>query len=386
MTYLARKMEKKETKRNVLDKLVPIVIFLAIALLILNNFMLYERGIKVAKAKEILEERMRPAELQLIKLVPDSCDSCFDIKEAVDELKNLNVNIKDEETILSSSQQGKELISKYNIKKLPTMMINGEINKSEQLANYFEQKGEIQEDTFIYTSIIPPYLDVSSSQIKGLVQIKYLIDYSCEECVDLTPISLALERQGMFIQNERFIEYNSNEGQQLINQSSVKEIPAVLISEEVDYYPEVKDALIQSGATKKEGFYALHSTLPPYRDLSQNKVVGLVDVVYLTKNDCPVCYDVSINRNILLRFGMVLDEENTYDINSPEGKQFVQKYNIKKVPIIILSLDAKYYPSLEQAWKSVGTIESDSWFVMRNPEVIGTYWDIERSIVVEASN
>jgi len=386
MTYLARKMEKKETKRNVLDKLVPIVIFLAIALLILNNFMLYERGIKVAKAKEILEERMRPAELQLIKLVPDSCDSCFDIKEAVDELKNLNVNIKDEETILSSSQQGKELISKYNIKKLPTMIINGEINKSEQLANYFEQKGEIQEDTFIYTSIIPPYLDVSSSQIKGLVQIKYLIDYSCEECVDLTPISLALERQGMFIQNERFIEYNSNEGQQLINQSSVKEIPAVLISEEVDYYPEVKDALIQSGATKKEGFYALHSTLPPYRDLSQNKVVGLVDVVYLTKNDCPVCYDVSINRNILLRFGMVLDEENTYDINSPEGKQFVQKYNIKKVPIIILSLDAKYYPSLEQAWKSVGTIESDSWFVMRNPEVIGTYWDIERSIVVEASN
>jgi len=386
MTYLARKMEKKETKRNVLDKLVPIVIFLAIALLILNNFMLYERGIKVAKAKEILEERMRPAELQLIKLVPDSCDSCFDIKEAVDELKNLNVNIKDEETILSSSQQGKELISKYNIKKLPTMMINGEINKSEQLANYFEQKGEIQEDTFIYTSIIPPYLDVSSSQIKGLVQIKYLIDYSCEECVDLTPISLALERQGMFIQNERFIEYNSNEGQQLINQSSVKEIPAVLISEEVDYYPEIKDALLQSGATKKEGFYAVHSTLPPYRDLSQNKVVGLVDVMYLTKNDCPVCYDVSINRNILLRFGMVLDEENTYDINSPEGKQFVQRYNIKKVPIIILSLDAKYYPSLEQAWKSVGTIESDSWFVMRNPEVIGTYWDIERSIVVEASN
>ena len=77
-------MEKKEAKRNVLDKLVPIVIVLAIALLILNNFMLYERGIKVAKAKEILEERMRPAELQLIKLVPDSCDSCFDIKEAVD--------------------------------------------------------------------------------------------------------------------------------------------------------------------------------------------------------------------------------------------------------------------------------------------------------------
>jgi len=374
-------MEK--VKGKLLEKVVPIAIVLAVALLILNNFMLYERGIKVVEAKEIMKGELRPAELELVKITSENCNSCFDIEKAIEELNNQNVNITKEEFFLDTSVEGKELINKYNIKKLPTIIVSGELNKSEQLANYFEQKGEIKEGRFIFTALAPPYLDPLAHEIRGLVTIKHIIDSSCEKCVDLTSISSILKQQGMFIQNEQFIEYNSNEGQQLISQFGVKEIPAVLISEEVDYYPKVKDALIQSGATKKEGFYSVHSTIPPYRDLSQNKVVGLVDLVYLTKDDCSICYDVSVNRNILLRFGLTLNKENTYDINSPEGKQLMQKYNIKKVPIIILSPDAKYYPSLEQVWKSVGTVESDGWFVMRNPQVIGTYWDLENESVVQ---
>ncbi len=379
-------MEKQKLKGNFLDRIITIAITMAVALLILNNFMLYERGIKVVEAKAIMEEELRPAELELIKITPENCDFCFDIEKAVEELKKQNVNITNEKAFSSSSIEGKELISKYNIKKLPTIIVSGELNKSEQLANYFEQKGVIQEDKFIYSSLIPPYFDVISNQVRGLVQIKHIIDSSCEKCVDLLSISSVLNEQGVFIEDEQFIEYNSNEGQQLISQFSVKEIPAILISEEVDYYPDVKDALLQSGAKRKEGFYAIHSTLPPYRDLSQNKIIGLVDVIYLTKDDCPVCYDVSVNRNILLRFGIALNKENTYNINSPEGKQLVQKYNIKKAPIIVLSPDAKYYPSFGQVWKSVGTIENDGLFVMRSPEVIGTYWDIEKGRVAESSN
>ncbi len=377
--------ENKERRNKLMDRIIPIVIVVAIGLLVLNNFMLFERGAKVAEAKEIMKEELRPAELNVIKLTQDNCDSCFDIEEVINELSNQNVKIENEETILSSSQQGKELISKYNIKKLPTIIVSGEISKSEQLVNYFEQKGEVLENEFVYTGLTAPYFEVLSNQIKGIVQIKHLIDSSCEKCVDLTPISSALAEQGLFIQDENFVEYNSQEGQELINKFDIKEIPAVLISEEVDYYPEIKDALLQSGANKKEGFYTVHSTLPPYRDLAQNKIVGLVDVVYLTKEDCPVCYDVSVNKNILLRFGMVLDEEKTLDINSPEGKQLVQKYGIKKAPIIIMSPDSEYYPSLVQVWKSVGTIESDGWFVMRSPEAIGTYWDLENGGIVQAN-
>ncbi|MEK6873007.1 MAG: hypothetical protein AABW90_03265 [Nanoarchaeota archaeon] len=375
-------MEEKKFEKSLLNKIVLIAIFVAIALAILNNFIIYEGGIKVGEAREIMKEKLKPAELQLVKITVENCGFCFDIEKATEELKAQNVIITNEKTITSSSVEGKEFITKYGIKKLPTILVNGELNKSEQLASYFKQKGEIKEDTFIYTSLAPPYFDIQSNRINGLVSITNVVDSSCEKCLDLTAISSSLKEQGVFVQNEKSVEYNSKEGQDLINQFEIKQVPVVLISKEIDYYSDVKDVLIQSGAKEKNGFYAVHSTLPPYRDLSQNKIVGLVDVVYLTNNACSVCYDVSVNRNVLIRRGLTLKTENTYDINSPEGKQLIQKYNINKVPIIILSLDAKYYSSFEQIWDSVGTVEADGWFVMRKPEVIGTYWDLETNRVV----
>src|SRR3989338_6830964 len=379
-------MEKEKTERNSLNKIFIIAMVLVIVLLILNNFMLNERRIKVAEAKEIFKEQSRPAELQLIKITRSNCEDCFDIEKAIIELKNQNINITSEETFSINSQQGKEIISKYDIKKLPTMIISGEVNKSEQLVNYFNQKGEISENNFVFTALNPPYLDLSSNQIKGQVQIKNIIDSSCNKCVSLSSVSSLLKEQGVFIKNEKSVEYNSDEGRDLINKFEIKEVPAVLISDDIDYYSQVKTALTQSGAVKKSGFYVIHSTVPPYRYLSQNRIIGMIEVIYLTKNDCTECYSVSVNKNILLRFGIVINNEKTYDINSPEGKQFIQKYNIKKVPIIILSPDANYYLSLKQAWRSVGSTESDGWFVMRNPEAIGTYWDIELNKIVEANN
>ena len=373
----------EKIERNLLNRIVPIAIAIAIALLILNNFMLYERGIKVGEAREIMKEQLRPADIQLVKIILDNCEFCFNIENAVEELKKQNVNITKEETFSSSSVEGKEFINKYNINKLPTIIVSGEINKSEQLASYFEEKGEIIENSFIYTSLVPPYFDIISNRINGIVTITYVLDSSCEECTDLSSVSSALREQGVYIQNEKSVEYNSNEGNNLIKQFEIKQVPAILISEEIDSYSDVKDALIQSGAIKKNGFYAVHSIIPPYRNLSQNKIVGLVDVIYLTKNDCSVCYDVSLNKKILLQFGLTLDEENTYDINSEQGKGLIKKYNIVKAPIILVSPDAEVYSLFLQAWKSAGTAEEDGWFVMRNPELIGTYWDLKENKAVE---
>jgi hypothetical protein len=365
-------------RKNLVDRIVPIVLILAIALAIFGNLALQERGVNVVEAKKVLEEEMRPAELQIIKLTFD-CDFCFDITSAIDSLKNQNINITEEETISSNSDQGKEIIEKYGIEKLPTIIVSGETNKSEQLAKYFEDNGKIQDKNFVYSSQTSPYFDTKTNKITGLVNIINIIDSSCTECTDISLISSAIKGQGIYVENEQSIEYNSKEGQKLIKELNIKEIPAILISNEISYYSNMEASLVQSGATKNDEFYVIPVAVPPYRSLEENKVVGFVDVIYLTKNDCPVCYNVSVNKNILLNFGIAIKSENTYDISSPEGEKLVQKYNIKKAPIIITSPDSKYYPSLVNAWGNVGTIENDGWFVMRNPEIIGTYWDIKNN-------
>src|SRR3989344_1633203 len=276
-----------EKKKKLLEGMVLIVLFIAIALVLLNNFMLYERSTKVTEAKEIIKEELRPADLQIIKITLENCDFCFDITIAIDELKNKNVNITQEKTFSADSIEGKELINKYDLKKLPTILITGEINKTEQLTTYLKEKGEINEGTFIYTSLIPPYLDTQLNRLKGLVSITNVIDSSCEKCLGLTGVSSALKNKGVFVKDEKFIEYNSKEGQDLIKKFGIKQVPAVLISKEIDYYGDVKEALLQAGANEKENYYAIHSTSPPYRDISKNEIVGLVDVIYLINTACP---------------------------------------------------------------------------------------------------
>ena len=74
--------------------------------------------------------------------------------------------------------------------------------------------------------------------------------------------------------------------------------------------------------------------------------------------------------------GILANTEKIYDVKSAQGKEFVSKYGIFKVPMIIVSPEAEQYPSFVQAWNSVGTKEDDGWFVMRSPELLGSVKEI----------
>lgn len=348
---------------------------------VINVFILQSRISKVKDSKEIAEEQSKPAELEVIKLLSD-CANCYDVENALNDLKKQNVKITKEQEIEINSLEGQELIEKYSIEKLPTIIINGEINK-EQVMNYMHEIGDVKEDVVIYTSISPPYYDNALDKIVGEVSITNVIDSSCKECISLTGFSESLKQGGVFVKEERFVEYNSQEGQELIQKFDIKHVPAILISQDINFYPSIQQLLIQLNAREKNGFYAIHSTVPPYRNLTSGEISGLVELIMLKDSSCQQCYDLSINKQILLRFGMYIDKENTYDITSKEGKELISKYKITKVPIIIVSPDASVYISFVNAWDDVGSVESDGWFVMRSPEVIGTYKNLATNQVVE---
>lgn len=64
------------------------------------------------------------------------------------------------------------------------------------------------------------------------------------------------------------------------------------------------------------------------------------------------------------------------------GKTLLKQYNITKVPIMLASPDAKLYASFVQVWPQVGNVAGDGWYVMRNPEVLGTYKDLTTGQVI----
>ncbi len=374
--------KQKKTSSSKIDLLLNIALVFILILVITNLYLIKLRSENIKESQEILKESQRPAVLEITKLLVKDCNDCYDINKALDELKKQNINITKEETLTES-----QLIEEYGITKLPALIIKGEINKTEQLNNIFKNNGKIiNENTAIFTNIKPPYLDLNNDKIVGRVSIINILDSSCTKCSSLFSIPLSLAEIGVSITKEKRYDYNSAEGQKLINSNEIKRIPAILISDEIDYYAEVKEQLLKISAIKRNNYYAVHAQNPPYRNLTEDKIVGLVDLINLKDDSCSECYDLSVNKDVLDRFGIVINTENSYDINSAEGKELIEKYKIEKVPIIILSPDTSYYNVFLTAWEQVGSVEDDGWYVMRSPDIIGTYKDLTTNKVIEQEN
>lgn len=360
---LIKETEKElGTNRNIF-KIFIILLAGLLVILTLNLFLVSTINFGLKEKVNLIKEANKPVKVQISAI---KCKDCYDITPVVESIKTKNVEITNENTLDYGSEEAKNLIQKYGIKTLPSVLIFGEIN------NVSFNNFELVDDALILRESKAPYLDLTKNKINGRVSIIEIVDSSCKECISLSPVSDTLGKAGVSISNWKKVEYNSAEGIDTINKFGIKKVPSLLISNDINYYEDVKQLLVQLNLVEKQGFYSLHPTVPPYRDLTKNSIVGLVDLIMLVDDSCKECYNIEINKQILLRFGVKIKSEKTYDINSKEGKQLISNYNIQKVPIIIVSPEAEEYEALVSAWKSVGTIENDKWFVMRAPEIIGT--------------
>ena len=358
------------------SKIIVVGIVLLLAIAIVNAYLIMSSSFTLNKRIAELKELNKPAQIEIIKLEAD-CKDCFTVDALLQEIKSSGFNITGEKTVAFSSQEGKDLIEKYGIQKLPMIIIRGELNKTEI------QDFELKKDALVFTGTGAPYTDARSGNSYGFVSLTHIVDSSCNECTPLTGFGEGLKQTGVFIKNERTVQYNSEEGKELIKKFDIKHIPALLISQDIDSYPDVQQQLLTLKAKEKDGFYAIHSTVAPYRNLSSNKIVGPVEFIMLKDDSCKECYNVTVNQQILKRFGMYLKKESVYDVSSKEGKDLLQKYNITRVPMILVSPEASVYSSFVSAWDEVGTVEKDGWYVMRDPDVIGTVKDLATGQLIQ---
>ncbi|HIH24163.1 TPA: hypothetical protein HA251_03965 [Candidatus Woesearchaeota archaeon] len=133
-----------------------------------------------------------------------------------------------------------------------------------------------------------------------------------------------------------------------------------------------------TGTTRYDGtWYILPVAHPPYYDTVSGTTRGVVTVTYLTASTCDGCYDQSVLRDLINDSHIIVGKERTFDIASPEGRAVAARYNITRVPTIIMDEEAGLYPNLLPGWLVVGTIEDDGAYVLRNLERLKVvYYDI----------
>jgi hypothetical protein len=208
-----------------------------------------------------------------------------------------------------------------------------------------------------------------------------LLTNDCNNCFDMNNAVEFIKSQNVTITQEESMPYA--EAQSLISSYNIKSLPALVITGDINKH-NVMGLWQALGAKSVDGAMIVDG-IPPYYSLDIHDIVGLVQIVKLTDASCQTCYDVDIHAQILPGYGISADQSVSYDISSTDGKLLLQKYNITKIPTILLSPDTSVYSALNSIWGQVGTIEGDGWYVFRSTEQMGTYKDIGLGNIVSAA-
>ena len=370
---------EKKSKFNS-DFLIVCLILLLGVILIVNVVITANLNSKLKASVETAKELAKPAKIELTVIKNKKCTDCFDASEVLRAVKDSNVEITKQKDADLSSSEAKELISKYKIKKVPAVIIIGEISKVS--LEGFDKK----DDALVFSAPNPPFTDSSTGEIKGRVKALEIVDSSCKKCFDVKSLVDQLKGAGISISEEKTLEANSEEAKAMLSKYKIDFAPVLILSKDASSYEFINQVWPQVGTKENDGSYVMRLVNPPYVNLTTNEVKGLVDAVYLTDNSCTSCYDVKIHKTIIANprgLNVVLNSEKTADISDGEGRQLLSKYNITLVPTIILSKEISAYPSIASLARFF-SVKSDGAYVFTGVTSMGTYKDLEKGKVIEA--
>jgi len=348
-------------------------------ILIINIFLTFNLSRELNESSEDLKEKLRPAKIELSIIKNSKCSDCFDISQVLSNIKKSNVNVTNEINFEFDSKEGKDIIKKHKIEKIPTVIATGEINK----ANI--QGLEKKENSLLLTNIKAPYTNATSGRVEGRVTLYNLKDLGCDKCSNLISLINQIKLAGAKIFEEKNISINSSDGKGLIKKYKIDFAAALILSKELEFYETVKQAWPQIGTKENDGNFVLRTPNPVFINLSNGQLRGLVSITYITDKDCAECFDVNTYKKVLedpKGFAVKLDKEQRLDVNDPKGKELIAKYNITQVPTVILSDEINVYPSM-QALKQFFSVEKDNYYVFRKVQLLGTYKDILNHKVVK---
>ncbi len=327
------------------------ILVLAISLLTLTSF-----AVTATKYVGYLQTEA-PAKISVTILTTD-CEICENINIIRSKLNKDSIKITSEIGISFDSVEGKVLTTEYGIERFPAIIIKGDTEKI-SLSDFSKNK-----EALIYESKIVPYIDVLG-EMKGKVTITQITADDCEKCAEIGVIVDALQGNGMYLEELIVIDYT--EASELISLYEIENVPVLLI-EGLSEYTDLYQAIL-STSTEINGKIVYQEQVP-YLQLSNKEVRGLINLTYVDDPTCENCYDPILHKGALQQLGLYIDVETTVYTNESLGLELITKYNITKVPTVIINGDFDAYIGFSEFWINFGTIESDSSHIFREMKVL----------------
>lgn len=369
------------TENTIKTRIKPIfiIIFAVIGIALLSS------GIyTVYQLKKLSAPPAQPSqpEIDMYKIVPDFCEDCFNIEIVEQFIKEkANAKIINTKTLSIQTSEAKEFIKKYNLTKLPAVVLTGEIEKI--TLPPFQKR----ENALVFDQTPPPYFDVQTAKVKGKITATIIRAENCEKCTDLANIVTQLKQIGVFVINKT-LSSEEKTAKELLQKYKLKKVPALLLSKEASEYQIINAAWNNLGTIEQDGTYVLRTIIPPYKDIKTGIIKNEPTITLLTDKSCTTCYNVTILKDLITsNFGMTFEKQESIDISSKDGIKLLTKYKINKVPTVMLSPEATEYPNFKEAWKKVGE-EINGQFVFKQLNLLEgmKYKDLKTKTIITANN
>ncbi|MFH1221816.1 MAG: hypothetical protein V1492_01890 [Candidatus Micrarchaeota archaeon] len=163
----------------------------------------------------------------------------------------------DKRRIDPGSDQGKELIQRYRIEKLPTLLLmRNDAWDYITFSNWLNGSGTMEADnTLVLRKVQLPYYDVKTGQVQGMVHIMLLVNGS-NSAASATADAMAASYNLVYTKLE--LNASSIEAQQAMTTYNIAKLPAILISPEAAVYPGFTQAWLAANNTiEKDGTFVL---------------------------------------------------------------------------------------------------------------------------------
>lgn len=196
------------------------------------------------------------------------------------------------------------------------------------------------------------------------IKITRIITPDCTDCFNVDSVITILKQQNIMVEEDKTISFDSAEAQSLIKQFNIQRVPTYVASGEINKN-NVSDFFKNNGHIKNDTFVFTKIT-PLFIDTQTKNKIGQIFATVLTDPYCSYCLNPKLVIEDFKKADIKVTIQKELQWDSPEGQQFIKKYNITRVPTFLLSADADYYDSLKSVWSQVGTIEQDKTYVARN--------------------
>ncbi len=274
--HQGKRAHRAHKKDSNIQKVLIALALVFLAIIVYASYLVYSSNAILSGKIALSKEAARPANLQVTKILAQGCTDCFDISTVDRALAQLNVNAS-KRTVDYASAEGKQLISKYNITKIPSMLITGETKKAS--IGFWSQIGTVESDGTLVLRYGAPFVDPSTGAEFGRVKLINLADSACVSCYNVSIQEGILKSgYGMVFSGISSYDVNSTEGARLASLYNITKVPTILISPDAKYYEGLQGIWKQVGSIEKDGWYvfrgmqALRGII--YYDLSLNRTVN----------------------------------------------------------------------------------------------------------------